>query len=280
MAQAKRKNKRRPTSAPKRRRKGRTAFKALRVGPKATVLIAVATVLAVIAAVVSPYIHRAVTDIGADVPRLAVSTGGFAIDVSHYQGEIVWDSLAVMIDRKGRTVREIMHAKDVYPVEYAFIKATEGVSMVDPAFSDYWQGAGGSRVVRGAYHFFRSSKDAVKQAQNFIRTVGPLTANDLPPVLDVETMHKGCTKEQLNAGVKAWLEAVEAYYKRKPIIYASDSYLRDILSKDLTSRYPVWVAHYSVGKPYAADWNAWQFTDKAVVHGADGKVDLSCVKGF
>ena len=56
----------------------------------------------------------------------------YGIDISHHNGgKIVWDSLYVLTDRRGRTVRDIHDAYDINPVSFVFIKATEGVSMVD-----------------------------------------------------------------------------------------------------------------------------------------------------
>lgn len=225
-----------------------------------------------------PYLRGRIHDTGAKIPELALNQGYFTIDISHYQGEIVWDSLMVMTDAHGVSTRDLTKAQDLRPVVCAVIKATEGESMVDDAFSKYWMAAADSRIRRGAYHFFRSSKNPEKQAENFIRIVGDLSEKDLPPVLDVETIHKGCSKKSLNIAVKKWLTIVEEHYGRKPIIYSSEKFLRDILSPQTIEGCPIWVAHYGVNHPDRNDWTIWQFTDKAVVYGAEGKVDLSIVR--
>jgi lysozyme len=150
--------------------------------------------------------------------------------------------------------------------------------MVDKRFEEYWTEAGKREYTRGAYHFFRSSKDPQKQADRFIATV-KLRHKDLPPVLDIETMHAGCSKEELNRKALAWLQAVEKHYGRKPIVYTSDSFARDILSPDITAHYPMWIARYNKKEPRFADWTMWQFTEEAVVYGANGGyVDLSVIK--
>lgn len=92
----------------------------------------------------------------------------YGIDVSRYQHKIKWDSLMVLTDRSGRTIYSKTSAKDIRPVSFVFIKATEGSSMKDKRFHRHWQDAGKSGARRGAYHFFRSSKDPVHQAENFI----------------------------------------------------------------------------------------------------------------
>lgn len=268
------------------KKKGKTSYKRkgpairrktrrkLTVGPLwiVVVLLFLGFVLAI------PYLKESIIETGAPIPELAMSGGDFTIDVSHYQGEIKWDSLVVMVNSEGRTTRDMTRAKTVRPVVSAVIKATEGETMVDPAFAEYWEGAGTGRIKRGAYHFYRSSRDPLRQARNFIGTVGELRYSDLPPVLDVETMHKGCSKKKLNEGILIWLQTVEKEYGRKPVIYSSESFLRDNISREILAGYPVWVAHYGVEKPGMTTWKAWQFTDKAIVHGVDGRVDLSIFK--
>ena len=52
----------------------------------------------------------------------------------------------------------------------------------------------------------------------------------------------------------------------------------DILYKDITERYPMWIARYNREQPRFENWIMWQFTDKAVLHGVSGYVDLSVIK--
>lgn len=203
----------------------------------------------------------------------------YGIDISHHnESGIVWDSLYVMTDRKGRTIRDIHQAKDIIPVSFVFIKATEGVSMVDKDFKRNWKDAGKSGLRRGAYHFFRSSKDGEAQAELFIKTVGDLRFKDLPPVLDIETIHRGGSRKKLNEEALKWLKAVESHYGKKPIVYAGASFARDYLSAEITDNYQIWIAHYEKASPSFEGWTWWQFTDRAVVKGVPGPVDLSVMK--
>ena len=202
----------------------------------------------------------------------------FCVDLSHHNDRIVWDSLKVVADRSGHTTRDLLHAKSIYPVSTVILKATEGERMVDKRFDEYWTEAGKREFTRGAYHFFRSSKDPDKQAARFIATV-KLRHKDLPPVLDIETMHAGCSKEELSRKALIWLQAVEKHYGRKPIVYTSDSFASDILSPAITANYPMWIARYNRKEPRFAGWTMWQFTDQAIVYGANGGfVDLSVIK--
>ncbi|MGN0201651.1 MAG: GH25 family lysozyme [Candidatus Cryptobacteroides sp.] len=200
----------------------------------------------------------------------------YGIDISNNnEGRIVWDSLFVMTDSRMRTVRDPYKAKEIRPVSFVFIKATEGASFKDKSFERNWLEAGRSGIKRGAYHFFRSSKDGKAQARNFIGSVPKLRHSDLPPVLDIEALHKGCSKSKLNEEALKWLREVEKHYGRKPIVYTNVSFAKDCLSKEITESYPVWIAHYGKDRPDFEGWRWWQFTDRAVVKGVDGKVDLN-----
>lgn len=214
---------------------------------------------------------------GAPLPPVTFSALG--IDISHNNaGPILWDSLRVMVDRSGRTVKDIEQARKVYPVKFVFIKATEGVSMKDPQFKSNWTEAGKRDIQRGAYHFFRTSRDGAAQARHFIETVGQLRHSDLPPVLDLETIHRGCTYKLLNERALQWLKTVEKHYGRKPIVYTSDSFARDIISDEIKKGYPIWIAHYDTPLPFFMGWTYWQFTDRAYVYGMPEPVDMSVRK--
>jgi len=156
------------------------------------------------------------------------------------------------------------------------MKATEGENWKDDKFQEYWTASAEAGLRRGAYHFFLPTKDPVKQAKNFIKAVPQLRHKDLAPVLDVEVKPSGWSKEKFNAAVLSCLKELEAYYERKPIVYAPDSFVCDVFNKDILS-YPIWVAHYEVDRPKAERWRYWQFTDRAIVYGIDGKVDLSVI---
>lgn len=255
----------RPARKPVRRRK---AIRKWKVSP----WLVAGLVLLVMAGVLYPYLrYGKFASEGAAVPDGAHA---FCVDLSHHNTGIVWDSLKVVVDRNGHTTKDLLHAKSVHPVSSVILKATEGEKFTDRRFDEYWEEAGKRAYPRGAYHFFRSSRNPEKQAQHYISKV-KLRHSDLPPVLDVETIHDGCSKQELNEKVKAWLRTVEKHYGRTPIVYTSDSFARDILSPEITHHYPMWIARYNREAPRFKSWTMWQFTDKAVLYGASGYVDLS-----
>ena len=254
----------------KKKRSGRKR-KAKKINVSIWAVVAVITALA--AFICIPYLKdKPQSDRGAKVPEGYYCYG---IDVSKYQSQIKWDSLKVLTDAQRRTLRSTTYAKDIKNISFAFIKATEGVSMKDRHFRRHWENAGAAGIRRGAYHFFRSSKDAGEQARHFINTVGKLSEEDLPPVLDIETIHRGCSRKTLNDKALTWLRIVEEHYGRKPIVYSSASFLKDNLSKEILENYPIWVAHYGAARPRCDRWHIWQFADNAIVYGIDGEVDLN-----
>ena len=232
-------------------------------------------VLALAAGVLYPYFRDG--KFASEGTKIPEGAHAFCVDLSHHNTGIVWDSLKVVVDRTGHTTKDLLHAKSIYPVTTVILKATEGEKFTDRRFEEYWEEAGKRDYPRGAYHFFRSSRNPSKQAAHYISKV-KLRHSDLPPVLDVETMHEGCSKQELNEKVLAWLKAVEKHYGRTPIVYTSDSYARDILSPEITQHYPMWIARYNQKEPRFSSWTMWQFTDKAVLYGASGYVDLSVIK--
>ena len=258
------------------RKKGRKKRKEKVVSVYWFAAVAVLTVL--IFVVVPVLVSRCTGETGVQVPE---GHYGYAVDISKYQKGIVWDSLMVLTDAQGHTMRDIKTATAIQRVRYVMVKATEGENHRDALFSDHWKRSAKAGYSRGAYHFFRSSKSPEKQAQNFIHTVGNIRHKDLPPILDVETIHAGCSNSELNRRLLVWLGIIEKHYGRRPIIYTSDAFLRERLSAGIFEHYPIWIARYGSGSsleaPRFKNWMMWQFTDHATVYGIPTPCDLSVV---
>lgn len=187
------------------------------------------------------------------------------IDVSRYQGWINWSLVSAMrIDSMG--------------IDFSFIKATEGESRVDPFFSRNWSSVKGTRIVRGAYHYFRARQDAEAQANAFIRQV-VLQPGDLPPVLDVEELD-GASPVRLVEGVRKWVKRIEAHYGVSPILYAGARFYASYLQAHFPEQ-PVWVAHYyePVAPRLSRSWVFWQHNDRGRVDGIRHLVDFNVFAG-
>jgi lysozyme len=180
------------------------------------------------------------------------------IDVSHWQGAIDW------------------RAVEAGGIAFAFAKATEGATHTDPAFAANWAGMGGTRIIRGAYHFFRPQTDPAAQAAHFLRTV-QLGASDLPPALDVEVTD-GVDRATLVGRVLAWLDAVEQGTGKRPIVYTYQNFHDTHLAGSLAG-YPLWIARYGGTPPSVPGWRFWQYSDAGSVSGIPAAVDLDWFNG-
>ena len=186
------------------------------------------------------------------------------IDISHYQGEVDWKRLKQT--RQGQ-----------FPVQFIFMKATEGGDYSDDKFIANFDSAKVHGFIRGAYHFYNPKTDANKQADFFINSV-KLEPGDLPPVLDIEK--KGRDVKKLQQDLKIWLRKVESHYGVKPIIYASYKFKTKYLNDSVFDSYPYWIAHYYVDSVrYQGEWKFWQHTDVGTLPGIEDKVDLNIFNG-
>lgn len=183
------------------------------------------------------------------------------IDVSHYQADILWDTIAKQ------------------NISFAFVKATEGATHVDTLYCYNWEEMRRVGLKRGAYHFFRPQTSTVAQAQNFINWV-QMEEGDLPPVLDVEV--KGdISRRALVDAIRTWMIIVETRFDIKPILYTNIKFYNRYLAGHFND-YPVWIARYNTREPRLAcgrEWDFWQYGNKGFLDGIEGHVDFNVFKG-
>src|SRR4029450_2344399 len=126
------------------------------------------------------------------------------IAISHHQGVIDWSQVAGSGKR------------------FAFAKATEGRTFVDPNYAFNKSGAEMSGVVFGAYHFARpdsTPNDAILEADHFV-DVAQLEPGDLVPVLDIERMGD-LSQAQVTQWILTWLDRVTERVGVRPMVYTS-----------------------------------------------------------
>lgn len=191
------------------------------------------------------------------------------VDVSEYQGQIDWD---------------VLHRQNV---SFAFIKATEGSSYVDPYFNGNWTSARDSGIITGAYHFFSFDSRAETQARNYISVV-PCMENSLPPVIDIEFYGKykrahPTNRDLVISELQYLLDCLESAYGKKPIIYATASTYREYISGHFDD-YPVWIRSvYVPASLFTGDrWTFWQYSAKAKLSGYSGPetyIDMNVFSG-
>ncbi|PTL79528.1 DUF6519 domain-containing protein [Vitiosangium sp. GDMCC 1.1324] len=181
------------------------------------------------------------------------------LDVSHYQGQVDWSAVL----KEGA-------------VDFAFVKATEGLGLVDPQFTHNRTTLEGTPLRWSAYHYYRPEHSAKEQAEFFLNTVGvdKLKNHRLPPVLDVEEWSEVSTQGLIN-GVQTWLDTVEAAIGRKPIVYTYHEFWTKHLNRGFQS-YPLWL---SGPLDEAVEWSFWQVGDQGKVAGVTGCVDQDMFRG-
>lgn len=206
--------------------------------------------------------YRTYESFNIKIPRKYTVHG---IDVSYYQGKINWPLVQSM-------------KEDEVRISFAFIKATEGVMMVDPYFQRNWREAPKSGIICGAYHFFRPRKDGKTQAKFFLQVVN-VEKGDLPPVVDIESLD-GVSPLKMRAELADFLNYVELKTKVRPIIYTGLKFYEDYLDTHF-SDYPLWIAHYYQPKLRLDNsrWKFWQHSDKAKINGIGHVVDFNAFNG-
>jgi GH25 family lysozyme M1 (1,4-beta-N-acetylmuramidase) len=202
--------------------------------------------------------------------RAGMVTG---IDVSHWQGYIRWADVQAA------------------GVKFAYAKATDGRSMVDPLYSRNRDRADALGLRFGAYHFARpdwTSYDAVREADYFVNSAAP-RGRHLLPALDLE-VSGGLGRSALTGWVKSWLREVQARVGVKPVIYTTPGFWKYYMGNTTwfaANGYRVlWIAHWGVSSPSvpASDWGGhgwslWQVSSTGKVSGIDGYVDIDLFDG-
>ena len=171
-------------------------------------------------------------------------------------------------------------------VSFVFLKATEGKDRIDPTFEKNWRDAAAVGIPYAPYHFYYFCSTADDQADWFIANV-PKASMKLPPVLDVEWNHASKTckarpdPQTVRASMQRFMDRIEAFYGKRPIIYTSVDFHKDNLVGAFNG-YHFWVrsvaAHPS--KIYAdRRWAFWQYTATGVVPGLKGETDINVFAG-
>jgi lysozyme len=211
---------------------------------------------------ITTYNYQTVKSYGIKIPKRYSVHG---IDVSYYQEKIDWNKV------------KRMKSGDI-AIDFAYLKATEGLLSVDRSFKRNWREAKKQGVIRGAYHYFKPRKSGRLQALFFLQTVEH-ESGDLPPVIDIEETGR-LEPAVLRENLKEWLVIVEKKLGEKPVIYTGYKFYIDNL-KGYFDEYPLWIAHYYQPqlKIEDAKWNFWQHSDVGKVNGIRTKVDFNVFNG-
>jgi|GEM_PF-875115 len=196
------------------------------------------------------------------------------IDISDFQGDI--------------TVAEWQQIK-ASGKDFAFSKATEGVTFDAGTFTANITRAKTAGVLIGAYHYGRPDNNpAVAEADHFISVINPyLTAGYVRPVLDIET--DAGTVAFMSTWVNDFCNRVKTVTGITPLVYTGQFFASSNFNSSVT-QWPLWIARYPGGTvnpqtdvpgsttPWPT-WNIWQYTASGAVPGISGNVDFDVYNG-
>ena len=206
---------------------------------------------------------------------LAVGVIGFAnsasaagsvkgMDVSSHQGNVNWSAAW----NNG--------------ARFAYVKATEGTSYLNPYFAQQYNGSYNVGMIRGAYHFARPNvSSGVTQADYFVAHGGGWSRDGktLPGALDIEwnPYSGGTCYGKSQTAMVSWIRAFSNEYhartSRWPVIYTATSWWSQCTGNlgDFTSTNPLWVARYASAPgtlPFAwGYYTFWQNADSGIFPG-------------
>lgn len=202
------------------------------------------------------------------------------IDVSHYQGVVDWSAVAASGE------------------DFAYAKATEGLTYTDPNITANRLGARANGILFGAYHYGRPEKgDPRGQADRLIDAGGYTAAGArMPPMLDIEwpwftnpdgTPYDTCynlTPAAMVSWINQFVDQVRVRTGGPTMIYTNVNWWNSCTGNTTAfSGYPLFVARYNATAGTLpsgwTNWTLWQYTSSGSVSGVTGAVDRDVYNG-
>jgi len=200
-------------------------------------------------------------------------THNLAIDVSHHQGVINWGKVKPQVD-------------------FAYIKASEGINGVDERFLFNAKEAATAGVPFGLYHYATLNNedeltDAKTEALHFIDTIIKVPHFQMPLVLDIEDDTKKVDLDDNE--VLAWVNTFFQTLASKGFTnYALYSYTPFLLTRlpatHNLSAVRLWIAAYTkkpqpkIPSQWPSYW-LWQYSATGTIDGIKTPVDLNKFPG-
>ena len=196
------------------------------------------------------------------VPARAIPPSGGrqyrGIDISEFQGAIDFEE----VRRSG--------------IEAVYIRVGAG-EYTDEYFAENYERAKAAGLKIGFYHYVtaRSVEEGRRQAR-FFASLAAGREPDMRLAMDFEYFGS-LSVSQINAISEAYLDELTALTRREAVIYSDLSNARNIFSRALAEKYPLWAAQYGADEPSAngkwREWVGFQYTDEGRVGGIYGNVD-------
>lgn len=196
------------------------------------------------------------------VPARAIPPSGGrqyrGIDISEFQGEIDFEEAR----RSG--------------IEAVYIRVGAG-EYTDEYFAENYERAKAAGLKIGFYHYVTArSVDEGRRQARFFASLAAGREPDMRLAMDFEYFGS-LSVSQINAISEAYLDELTALTRREAVIYSDLSNARNIFSRALAEKYPLWAAQYGADEPSAngkwREWVGFQYTDEGRVGGIYGNVD-------
>ena len=169
-------------------------------------------------------------------------------------------------------------------MEFAYVKATEGISVSDKLFAQNWGAMKTAGILRGAYDFFHTASSqrtrpisSLKSRATYQRATCRHHWTWKKPAKLTNKWPDIPSAERIDL-VLRWLTKVEAATGMKTVIYTRQGWVNDKLpgAEALKDR-PLWVADYKstqtpVIPPQWPTWTFWQFSETRTVLGVNSKM--------
>lgn len=196
------------------------------------------------------------------VPARAIPPSGGrqyrGIDISEFQGEIDFEELR----RSG--------------IEAVYIRVGTG-EYTDEYFAENYERAKAAGLKIGFYHYVTArSVDEGRRQARFFASLAAGREPDMRLAMDFEYFGS-LSVSQINAISEAYLDELTVLTRREAVIYSDLSNARNIFSRALAEKYPLWAAQYGADEPSAngkwREWVGFQYTNEGRVDGIYGNVD-------
>ena len=164
-------------------------------------------------------VHETPTKRTRTLSAFTESSNAQGLDVSHYQGTVDWNSVATA------------------GASFAYMKATESTTYVDPQFATNYAGSASAGLSRGAYHFaLPNTSTGAAQATFFLDNGGGWVGDGhtAPPVLDIEYNPYGTadwtgwcynmTPAQMVTWISDFTTTIHTRTNRWPLIYTTNGW--------------------------------------------------------
>ncbi|MFG3554281.1 GH25 family lysozyme [Micromonospora sp. NPDC047557] len=158
-------------------------------------------------------------------------------------------------------------------VKFAYVKATEGRTYLNPYFAEDYAAAKDAGLLVGAYHFARPDKrDPINEANFFVDSAKFVKdGQTLVPMVDIEWPYwtgaptcYGLTPTEMSDWIKSFTDQVKARIGRPVMIYTNTNYWNPCTGKNASfGANPLDIAGYTTARPpLPSGWTAetiWQY---------------------